>query len=182
MLDASKPDTLKLEDHHQARRRARGLRGRRRPRASSSRTSRTRTRRVAIDIKTHKAKSTWNLGCGDDGPRGVAVDAAHGFVFVACTDHVHVLDGAHDGAQLGELDTGAGRRQHRLARRRSGSLRRGGQGGEAHGCARRRQGSADDLAVGTSADGARNGVADAEGNAYVADPLNARLLVFRAPK
>ena len=34
------------------------------------------------------------------------------------------------------------------------------------------------VASGASVDGARNGVADASGNAYVADPAGARLLVF----
>ena len=53
-------------------------------------------------------KATWNPGCGADGPRGLAFDAAHDFVVVACTDHVQVLDAGHDGAPLGRLDTGAG--------------------------------------------------------------------------
>jgi hypothetical protein len=38
------------------------------------------------------------------------------------------------------------------------------------------------VAVGASVEGARNGVVDDGGNAYVADPVNARLLVFAAPK
>ncbi len=38
------------------------------------------------------------------------------------------------------------------------------------------------LAAGSSAEGARNAVADASGNVYVADSQGARLLVFdRAP-
>jgi hypothetical protein len=63
---------------------------------------------LAIDIKTRKVKATWNAGCATDGPRGVAFDAAHDLVVVACTDHLQVLDAAHDGALLGTLDTGAG--------------------------------------------------------------------------
>ncbi len=46
---------------------------------------------LAIDIKTHTIRANWNSGCGSDGPRGVAVDAARNFVFVACTESVHIL-------------------------------------------------------------------------------------------
>src|SRR5215469_17527521 len=47
---------------------------------------------VAIDTRAHKVVSTWK-SCED--PSGVAVDAKRGFVFVACTDHVIVLDTKH---------------------------------------------------------------------------------------
>ncbi len=63
---------------------------------------------VVVDVKTHKVKATWNPSCGPDGPRGIAFDAIHDFAIVACTDHVQVLDAAHDGALLGKLDAGAG--------------------------------------------------------------------------
>ena len=38
------------------------------------------------------------------------------------------------------------------------------------------------VATGDSSEGARNAVADANGNAYVADSLSGRLLVFAAVK
>jgi hypothetical protein len=63
---------------------------------------------VVIDVKTDKVKATWAPGCGPDGPRGIAFDEVHNLAFVACTDHVQVLDAAHDGAPLGKLDAGAG--------------------------------------------------------------------------
>jgi hypothetical protein len=65
-------------------------------------------RTIAVDIRTHAVKTTWNPGCGADGPRGIGVDTARNFVLVACTDGVRVLDGARDGALLGKFDTGAG--------------------------------------------------------------------------
>jgi len=52
--------------------------------------------------------ATWSLDCDSKGPRGVAVDADNGLVFVACTDHMAVLDGARDGAQVARFDTGGG--------------------------------------------------------------------------
>ncbi len=137
-----------------------------------------KNRTVLIDVKTHKARGTWNLSCSGDGPRGIAVDAKRGFVYVACTDQVLVLDSAKSGAQLAKLDTGAGvdnidwlgaHEQLYVAAGKSATLT------VAH---------VDDsgqptvVARGATSDGARNAVADANGDVYVVDRANARLLVF----
>jgi hypothetical protein len=131
---------------------------------------------LAIDVKTRKVKSTWNAGCGADGPRGVAFDAAHDFVVVACTDHVQVLDAGHDGARLGKLETGAGLDNIDVldatvyaASARAGRLT----------VARiDDRGQLSVLATADTSEGARNAVADGHGNVYVADSQGARLLVF----
>jgi DNA-binding beta-propeller fold protein YncE len=60
---------------------------------------------VAIDVRKRTIVSTWR-SCED--PSGVAVDSKRGFVFVACSDHVIVLDTAHDGRLAGSIATGAG--------------------------------------------------------------------------
>jgi DNA-binding beta-propeller fold protein YncE len=132
---------------------------------------------VVIDVKTHKPRATWKIDCGEAGPRGIAADAARGFVFVACTDRVLVLDGAHDGAALASLDTGAGvdnidwlapQRLLFVAAGRAAKLtvaRIDDKGQPAV------------VAAGATVEGARNAVADASGNAYVPDAGNARLLV-----
>jgi DNA-binding beta-propeller fold protein YncE len=60
---------------------------------------------VSIDVRTRKIISTWR-SC--DHPSGVAVDGKRGFVFVACVDHVIVLDSAHAGRVVGSLPAGAG--------------------------------------------------------------------------
>jgi DNA-binding beta-propeller fold protein YncE len=60
---------------------------------------------VAIDVRKRAVVSTWR-SCDD--PSGVAVDSKRGFVFVACSDHVIVLDTAHDGRVTGSIPTGAG--------------------------------------------------------------------------
>jgi hypothetical protein len=60
---------------------------------------------VAIDVRKRAVVSTWR-SCDD--PSGVAVDSKRGFVFVACTDHVIVLDPAHEGRVAGSISTGAG--------------------------------------------------------------------------
>ena len=61
---------------------------------------------VAIDVHAKKIVSKWNPGSTDVG--GLALDAARGFLLVACGDHVVNLDAAHDGKVLDSIQTGAG--------------------------------------------------------------------------
>lgn len=60
---------------------------------------------LAIDVRKREILSTWK-SCDD--PSGVAVDSKRGFVFVACVNHVIVLDGGHEGRVTGSISTGAG--------------------------------------------------------------------------
>lgn len=134
---------------------------------------------LAIDVKTRQVKATWSADCGADGPRGVAFDAAHDFVVVACTDHLQVLDCAHDGARLGKLETGAGMDNIDLLDATVYAA--------ASKAARLTVAKIDDkgqlvvVATGDTVEGARNAVADARGNVYVPDAQGAHLLVFAAP-
>jgi DNA-binding beta-propeller fold protein YncE len=140
-----------------------------------------KNRTLVIDVKTHAVRATWSPACGADGPRGVSIDTARNLLFVACTDHVQVLDAGHDGARLGTLDTGAGvdnldydpaTKLLYVAARKAGRLT----------VARiDDQGRATIVALGKIAEGARNAAVDASGNVYVAEPDGARLLVFAAP-
>jgi len=131
---------------------------------------------VVIDVKTHKVKANWNASCGSDGPRGVAFDAAHDFVIVACTDHVQVLDAAHDGALLGKLEVGAGIDNIDFA---DGTIyAAAGKVAKLAVAKIDGKGQFTVVAAGATAEGARNAVADADGNVYVADSQGARLLVF----
>jgi DNA-binding beta-propeller fold protein YncE len=66
-----------------------------------------KNRTLAIDAKTRKVTSTWEPGCSEKGPRGLAVDPARGLLLVACTDGVVSLD-EKSGAKKGRIDTGAG--------------------------------------------------------------------------
>lgn len=135
---------------------------------------------VVFDVKTHKVKETWNPNCDATGPRGIAFDPAHNFAIVACTDHVQVLDAARDGALLGKLDAGSGIDNIDCV---------GGRVYIAAGKASKltvasidEKGQLTVVATGDSSDGARNAVADAKGNAYVADSMGGRLLVFPVAK
>jgi len=140
-----------------------------------------KNRTLVVDIKTHTVKANWAAGCGDDGPRGLAVDSGRQFVFVACTSSVQILDGGHGGAPLGRLETGAGvdnidylESTHTLvvAAARAAKLT----------VARiDDKGQPSIIATATTVEGARNAVVDANGNIYLAEPVGARLMVFAAP-
>ncbi|HEY5010062.1 MAG TPA: hypothetical protein VIH73_02835 [Acidimicrobiales bacterium] len=131
---------------------------------------------VVIDVETHTVKASWNPACGDDGPRGIAFDATHAFAIVACTDHVQVLDAAHDGALLGKLDAGAGVDNIDYVDGRIYVA--AGKASKLTVASVDARGQLTVVAVGESSSGARNAVADARGNAYVTDSSGARLLVF----
>jgi DNA-binding beta-propeller fold protein YncE len=135
---------------------------------------------VVVDIKTHKVKATWNAGCGSDGPRGLAVDSARGFVMVACTDHVQVLDAGHGGAKLGSLDTGAGVDNIDYVPEKGLLVVGAGKAATVTVAHLGDDGKLATVATGTTIAGARNAVADADGNAYVVDPQGGQLLVLKA--
>jgi hypothetical protein len=140
-----------------------------------------KSRTLGIDIKTRAVKTTWDSGCGADGPRGIAVDEARNLIMVACTDGVNVLDGAHDGAPLGKLETGAGvdnidwldaKHQLFVGAAKTGKLTIATIDDAGHPTI---------LATGDTPQGSRNPVSDAEGNVYEVDPLGGSLLVFPHP-
>jgi DNA-binding beta-propeller fold protein YncE len=134
-------------------------------------------RTLAIDLKTRKTTHTWEPKCGEDGPKGLALDHALDFLIVACPEHVIVLDAAHDGKQLGSIDTGDGidaidyvEARHelfaaaaRVAKLTVATLDKSGA-------------LAEKSSVATSP-GARNAVATEAGVAYVADTPGARIIV-----
>jgi DNA-binding beta-propeller fold protein YncE len=136
---------------------------------------------LAIDVKTHKIKSTWNPSCGSDGPRGLAIDAARNLLFVACTDHVQVLDSAHDGAPLGKLDTGAGVDNLDYVDDKGLLIAAAGRAAVVTVARFDDKGQPTVVATGTTVAGARNAVADASGKAYVPDPSAGMLLVLSPP-
>lgn len=133
---------------------------------------------LEINIKDHKIHSTWNPACSSDGPRGVAVDSEHGLVFVACTDHIQILDSAHDGAALGKLDTGAGVDNIDYVASSGQLIVGAGKAAKITVFHSDDHGSATVVATGNTAQGSRNAVADSNGVVYVPDPANGALLML----
>ena len=136
-----------------------------------------KNRVVAIDMKAHAIKATWPLGCNEHGPRGAAVDRARNFVFVACADHVEVLDGNHDGALLGKLDAGVGVDAIEYADDAKRLYVAAAKSARLTVASFSDAGRPSVVATGQTAPGARNAVIDSSGTAYVVDPAAARLLV-----
>lgn len=61
----------------------------------------------AVDVASRTVVETWANGCALS--LGLALDAERGFLFVACAvGSIVVLDAAHGGTKLGELNQGAG--------------------------------------------------------------------------
>ena len=177
VLDASKPETLSVKTTVK-------LEGA--PEGYASDDSRglfftnleDKNKTVAIDLATHKAKSSWDLECSSDGPRGIAADSKRGFVYVACTDHVLVLDGARAGTKLSSFDTGPGVDNIDWLEGKGLLFAAAGKGATLTVARIDDSGQASVVAQSASTQGARNAVADGAGSAYAADPVSARLLVF----
>jgi len=136
---------------------------------------------LAIDIKTHKVAASWSPGCGGEGPRGLSLDGARQFLFVACTNGVVTLDVAHDGKTVSRLKTGGGvdnidyfplRSLLYIASGKDGTLTIARVGDE---------GTLTAVATEPTADGARNPVVDGLGRAYVSDSHGGKLIVIQPP-
>ena len=134
---------------------------------------------VAIDARTRRILSTWATGCGENGPRGLALDAARKLLVVACTDGAVTLDLAHDGKRVGRLRTGAGvdnldydavAKRLYVASAQDGTLTVAILGDD---------GSLTEHSKTPTAKGGRNAVCDREGTVYVPDSQLGRLIVVR---
>ena len=135
-------------------------------------------RTLAIDIKTHKVVSDWPTSCGPAGPRGLAVDRTHGWLFVACTNGAVDLDLAHGGKMLGRLETGGGVDNLDYDPRRQLLFVASGAAGDLTIARVDAGGVPRTVRVVPTARGARNPIVDSRGRAYVEDSAAGRLLVI----
>jgi len=129
---------------------------------------------IAIDVNRRKIVSRWQSGC--DEPRGLALDRARRFLFVACSDRVVALNIGDTGKIVGSIATGDGLdnidysdTQHTLyaAASKAATLTVGGVDNH---------GRITSIAVVPTTTGARGVVAGSTGTAYVADPVRGRIL------
>jgi hypothetical protein len=136
-------------------------------------------RTLRIDVSSRKVTANWASACGENGPRGLAIEVKGPMLMVACTDHVEVLDAGKDGEILSKLDTGEGVDNFDyLPARRALYVAAGGAATltVAH---LDEKGALARTASIPTAKGARNAVVTDEGVAYVADGPEGKILVVK---
>jgi hypothetical protein len=134
-------------------------------------------RTLAIDVKSHQITKTWLPQCGEDGPKGLALDKDLDYLFVACTDHVMVLDAGHDGKQLSKVDTGVGVDNIDYVPARHELFAAASRAAKLTVVRVDEKGMLSAVAVVPTAAGARNAVATEEGAAYLTDSPEGKVLV-----
>jgi DNA-binding beta-propeller fold protein YncE len=128
---------------------------------------------IVIDVRQRKVVSKWN-SCG--GPSGVAVDSKRGFVFVACTDHVIVLDGAHEGRVVASVPAGAGVDNIDYAEDAETLYAAAADAAQLTIAKIDNRGQPTLLATVPTTKGTRSVVAGSDGNAYLIDPYGGSIL------
>ena len=134
-------------------------------------------RTLAIDIKSRKVARTWLPNCGEDGPKGLAVDHALDYLFVACSARVEVLDAGHDGKQLSQIDTGAGVDDIAYVEARHELYVGAARAAKLTVASVDSRGKLESKVVVPTATGARNAVVTEDGTAYLTDSPEGKLLV-----
>ena len=134
-------------------------------------------RTLAIDLRSHAVKATWQPQCGEAGPRGLVLDAEHDFLLVACTSRVVVLDAGHDGRLLSTLDTGDGVDAIDYVPARHEVYVAAGRGAKFTLARLDARGGLTSIATLATAPGARNPVATEDGTAYLTDSPEGKVLI-----
>ena len=135
---------------------------------------------LAFDVKTRKLVSTWESGCGKEGPRGLALDTERRHLFVACAiGKVRALDASKDGALLGEVDAGEGLDNIDYLQSKHRVYAAGGRAGTLTVAEADAKGALKKITSSKAALGGRVVVVDSSGTAYVADSKGGRLVVIK---
>lgn len=139
-------------------------------------------RTLTIDTKSRQVVKSWASGCGEDGPRGLALDRALDFLFVACAGSVKVVDAGHDGKGLSQLATGDGVDDIAYVEERHELFAGAGRAAKLTIAAIDSLGNLKAKDVLDTAKGARNAVATEAGVAYLTDGPDGKILVVPARK
>ncbi|MFZ3322003.1 MAG: hypothetical protein WA190_06490 [Usitatibacter sp.] len=130
---------------------------------------------VGIDVRTRKIVARWKPGC--DGAHGLALDEARGFLLNACAGRVITIDANHSGNVVGSIETGAGLDNIDYSPSKHLLYAAAGKAATLTVASVDDSGRLSSVAVIPTANGARSVVAGDAGTAYVADPVNGRILV-----
>jgi len=134
-------------------------------------------RTVAIDVKTRAIVATWPNGC--KGSRGIALDEERGFLFVGCAEGKAGVLNAADGRQLSSATAGDGVDIIDYSPKLGHLYFPGGKSATMATFAVSPDGALSLLGTVPTAAGAHCVAADLFGNAYVCDPKEGKLLVFK---
>lgn len=134
-------------------------------------------RTLTLDIKTHQVAKAWLPGCGEDGPKGLALDHARNFLIVACADRVKVLDAGHDGTELSAVPTGDGVDNIDYVEARHAVYAGAGRAAKLTVATVDATGKLTPESVVPTANGARNAVVTDDGVAYLTDAPDGKILV-----
>lgn len=134
-------------------------------------------RTLAIDVTSRETVHDWPARCGEDGPKGLAFEEKRNVLFVACTTHVNAVDVGHDGAPLSSLDAGEGIDNIDYVAGLKRLFIAGGGSATLTVAAVDDRGQLTKVASVPTAPGARNAVATEQGQAYVADTPEGKILV-----
>lgn len=134
---------------------------------------------MAIDLSSHRILSTWKNGCG--GSRGIALDAARGFLFVGCAEGKGVVLEASTGRVLGSLHSGNGVDIIDFDPRLSHLYLPGGRSATMAILGVSGRGELSLLGTVPTAAEAHCVTTDLSGTAYVCDPKAGRVLAIRDP-
>ncbi|MHB8416927.1 MAG: YncE family protein [Myxococcales bacterium] len=137
-------------------------------------------RTLAIDVRSRRILATWSPGCGQVGPRGLALDTRKHVLFVACTDGAVALD-TRTGRRINRLKTGGGVDNLDYLPEQSLLYVAASQGATLTIARAASDGSLQPVATLPTAQGARNAVVDEKGTAYVPDSREGKLLVIPLP-
>jgi hypothetical protein len=130
---------------------------------------------VGIDVHSKKIKVRWKPGCDD--ARGLALDEARGFLFDACAGRVIAIDAKHGGKVVGSIETGAGLDNIDYSPSKHLLFAAAAKAATLTIASVDDKGAFSRVAVVPTTNGARGVVAGDAGTAYVADPVNGRILV-----
>jgi hypothetical protein len=139
-------------------------------------------RTLAIDVKTHQVVQTWMPNCGEDGPKGLALDHQLDYLFVACADKVKVLDAGHEGHELSQIATGDGVDNIDYLEARHELYAGAARAAKLTVAVIDAQGKLSPKHVIATTEGARNAVVTDQGTAYLTDGRGGKILVVTPGK
>ena len=129
---------------------------------------------VAIDVHRHTIVARWQSGC--DEPHGLALDAPHGILFVACNARVVTLDVAHGGGAIDSSEIGAGLDNIDYLATKNLLYAAAADAAVLTVLGVDKSGKLTQLRSVPTVRGARGVVVDSGGHAYVMDPYGGRIL------